>query len=75
MIKKSYYQRREDELKILISKAKVRNGLTDEGLAKKIGMPLSTFRKQKMHPGSMRMDYVWLLEELAGIGKEVNLYD
>lgn len=75
MPKKSYYQRREDELKILIAKVKVKNDLTDEGLAKKIGMPLSTFRKAKMRPGSMRVGYVWLLEELAGIGKEVNLYD
>ena len=39
-MKKSAYQQREDEVKILINEAKIRNNLTDEGLAKKIGMPL-----------------------------------
>lgn len=71
---KSYYQRREEELKILIAEAKVKNNLTDAALAKKIGMPHSTFGKQKLHPGSMRMDFVWAIERLAGRGRreEVN---
>lgn len=65
-MQKSYYQRREDELKILIAEAKVKNNLTDADLAKKIGMTYSTFGKQKLHPGSMRMDFVWAIERLAG---------
>lgn len=69
---KSYYQRREDELKLLISEAKIKNNLTDKELAKKIGMPYSTFGKQKLHPGLMRMDFVWLIEQLAG-RKEVQI--
>lgn len=65
---KSYYQRREDETKILIAEAKVKNNLTDEALAKRIGMTLSTLKKQKQHPGRMRLDYVWAIEKLAGKG-------
>lgn len=65
-MKKSAYQQREDEVKLLISEAKIRNNLTDEGLARKIGMPLSTLRNRKVHPGRYRMDDIWLLEQLAG---------
>ena len=63
---KSYYQRREDELKLLISEAKIRNHLTDKELAKKIGMPYNTFNKRKSHPGGLRVEYIWLIEKLAG---------
>lgn len=65
-MKKSAYQQREDEVKILINEVKVRNNLTDEGLAKKIGMPLGTLRNRKVHPGRYRLDDIWLLEQLAG---------
>lgn len=70
---KSYYQRREDEVKILIAKAKVRNNLTDAQLAKKIGMPHSTFGKQKLHPGTMRLEYVWAIEKMAGGREEATI--
>lgn len=63
---KSYYQQREDETKILIAEAKVRNNLTDVQLAQKIGIPLGTLRNQKSHPGRMRLDYIWAIEKLAG---------
>lgn len=66
MHKKNYYKQREDEMKILIATAKVRNNLTNEGLAKKIGMPASTFNKKTSHPGLFRCSQLWLLEELAG---------
>ena len=65
-MKKSAYQQHEDEVKILINEAKVRNNLTDEGLAKKIGMPLGTLRNRIVHPGRYRLDDIWLLEQLAG---------
>lgn len=39
-MKKSVYQQRGDKVKILINEARVRNNLNDEGLAKKIGMPV-----------------------------------
>ena len=65
-MKKSAYQRHEDEVKLLIHEAKVRNKLTDEGLAKRIGMPLSTLRNLKAHPGRYRLDDLWLFEQLAG---------
>lgn len=68
-MKKSLYQKKEDDVKLLINEAKIRNNLKDEGLAKKIGMPLNTFRKQKIHPGGMRLDYLWAIEELAGRGR------
>lgn len=68
MRKKSYYQQREDEIKITIAEAKVRHNLTDEALAKKIGMPLNTFNKKKVHPGEIKARYIWLMEELAGRG-------
>ena len=65
-MKKSAYQRQEDEVKLLFHEAKVRNNLTDEGLAKRIGMPLSTLRNRKAHPGRYRLDDLWLFEQLAG---------
>ena len=54
-MKKSAYQRHEDDVKLLIHEAKVRNNLTDEGLAKRIGMPLSTLRNRTVHPGRYRL--------------------
>lgn len=66
MVKKNYYKRREDDMKILIAAAKARNNLTNEKLAKKIGMPVSTFNKKTCHPGEFRCSQLWLLEELAG---------
>lgn len=69
---KSYYQRCEDEVKILITEAKVRNNLTDKDLAKKIGIKYNTFRNLKPHPGKLRLDYIWQIEKLAGRGREIN---
>lgn len=66
MLKKNYYRQREDDMKILIATAKTRNNLTNEKLAKKIGMPASTFSKKTCHPGEFRCSQLWLLEELAG---------
>lgn len=63
---KSYYQQREDEIKIIIAEAKIRHNLTDEELSKKIGMPFNTFNKKKLHPGELRGRHIWLLESLAG---------
>lgn len=65
-MKKSVYHQHEDEVKILINEAKVRNDLTDEGLAKKMGMPLPTLRNRKCNPGRFRMDDIWMIELLAG---------
>lgn len=65
-MKKSEYQRQEDEVKLLICEAKIRNNLTDEGLARKIGIPFSTLGKRKCHPGDFRMHHIWLIEQLAG---------
>ena len=66
MPKKSYYKQREDDMKILIATVKTRNNLTNKELAKKIGMPASTFNKKSCHPGLFRCSQLWLLEELAG---------
>ncbi len=66
MVKKSTYQKNADEVKILINEAKTRNDLTDEKLAKRIGMPLGTLRTRKCNPGRFRMDDIWLIEQLAG---------
>lgn len=66
MLKKNYYKRREDDMKILIAAAKARNNLNNQGLAKKIGMPVNTFNKKTCHPGLFRCSQLWLLEELAG---------
>lgn len=71
MLKKNYYEQREDEMKILIATAKVRNNLTNEGLAKKIGMPANTFNKKSCHPGLFRCSQLWLLEELAGQSRKL----
>lgn len=64
--KKNYYQQRSDDVRMLIAEAKVRNNLTGEGVAKKIGMPVNTFNKKACHPEEFRCKHVWLLEELAG---------
>lgn len=64
---RSYYKQREEEIKLLICQAKIKNKLTDAQLAKKIGMPLRTFMDKKAHPGEMRLDFLWAIEKLANV--------
>lgn len=66
MAKKTYFQRKEDDIKILISEAKTKNNLTDKALAKKIGMNPNTFSCMKLKPGDIDLKYIWRIEELAG---------
>lgn len=61
---------KEDEVKMLINEAKIKNHLTDEALAKKIGVSVSTLHKWKLQPGFFRLDHIWLIEQLAG--RELN---
>lgn len=64
---RSYYKQREEEIKLLICQAKIKNKLTDAQLAKKIGIPLRTFMDKKAHPGEMRLDFLWAIEKLANV--------
>lgn len=64
------YQHKEDEVKILINEAKIRNHLTDGGLAKKMGISVSTLHKWRQQPGFFRLEHIWLIEQLAG--RELN---
>lgn len=66
MSRKSYYQQREDDTKLLIAEARTRNNLTNKELAKKIGVPFNTFNKRTCHPGELKLSQLWLLEKLAG---------
>lgn len=65
-MKKSIYQQKEDDVKVLVYEAKVRNGLTDAGLAKRLGIAESTVRERNSQPGKYRMNDIWILEMLAG---------
>lgn len=66
MPKKTYYQKKEDDMKILIAEAKTRNNLDNKGLARKIGVSKSTIDHKACHPGNFSCSQLWLLEELAG---------
>lgn len=66
MLKKNYYKRREDDMKVLIAEAKARNNLDNKGLAKKIGVSHSSISHKTCHPGNFSCSQLWLLEELAG---------
>jgi len=66
MPQKSYYQQRQDEARLLIEAAKIKNNLTTAQLAKKIGMPFNTLNKLVCHPGRLRLEYIWAIEKLAG---------
>lgn len=65
MAKRSYYQRKSDEVSDTIHRAKRLHNLTDQALAKKIGMSYSDFSKKKNEPGRLRAEQIWAIEKLA----------
>lgn len=64
-MKKSYCAQRADELEILIQTVKTRHKLTNEQLAKKINVPLGTFKYWKSHKEKFPVGKIWLIEVLA----------
>jgi len=62
---KSYTQTRAEELRILISTVKIKHKLTDQQLAKKIGMKYGTFMEWKSNVGKFNAEKIWLLEVMA----------
>lgn len=62
---KSHAAQRAEELKILISTVKIKHKLTDQQLAKKIGMRYGTFKAWKSDVGKFNVEKIWLLEVMA----------
>ena len=62
--RRSYYQRRSDEVALKIHKAKLMHNLTDKELAQKIGMSYSNFSKKKSDPGGFRESQIWAIDKL-----------
>ncbi len=63
----SYSRQCSENLKAIIAEAKVRRHLTDEGIAKAMGMPLSSFTFRKSNPGRFRLEDIWLLCQVLEI--------
>jgi len=56
-----------DNLKAIIAEVKVRQHLTDEGVAKMLDMPLPTFKSRKGNPGRFRLEDIWRLCQVLEI--------
>lgn len=66
MKRKSTYQTQLDGVKVLMYEAKVRNDLTDQGLASLLGVTERTIRSRRDDPAGFTLDKFLLLLELAG---------
>jgi DNA-binding XRE family transcriptional regulator len=64
-MEKSHSMQRAEELRILIATVKIKHKLTNAQLAKKIGVPLSTFTYWKSHIEKFPVGKIWLIEVLA----------
>lgn len=66
MKRKSTYQSQLDGVKVLMYEAKVRNDLTDQGLASLLGVTERTLGSRRADPAGFTVDKLFLLLELAG---------
>lgn len=64
-MEKSHSMKRAEELRILIATVKIKHKLTNAQLAKKIGIPRSTFDYWKANIEKFPIGKIWLLEVLA----------
>lgn len=72
-MRKTAYRQLMDNTKVLLYEAKVRNDLTDEALAKKMGLSSRTIRERRSNPDLFTLDKLLILSELAG--KEIRFVD
>lgn len=72
-MKKNEYRCLMDSAKVLLYEAKVRNNLSDEGLAKKLGVSSRSIRERRRTPELLTLDKLIILSELAG--KEIKFID
>ena len=62
-----------DSAKVLLYEAKVRNNLSDEALAKRIGLSSRTIQERRRKPENLTLDKLAILSELAG--KEIKFVE
>ncbi len=70
MAAQSYSQIRSENIKVLIKEVKIRKHLTNEQLAKKLGMSLSTFVRRQAHPGEFNCYQMWLLAQMVDLSDD-----
>ena len=67
MPKVNGYQKRETDIRAWIAYGVIVSGVrTKKELAKRIGMPLSTFQYREAHPGTFKLEEIWRLESILG---------
>ena len=70
MPKVGSYVQRENEIRAWIAYGMAMAGIrTQKDLAKKIGMPQSSFQYRVSHPETFRLQEIWRLEKLIGSRK------
>lgn len=70
MPKVGSYVQRENEVRAWIAAGMALAGIkTQKDLAKKIGMPASSFQYRVSHPETLRLGEIWRLEKIIGSRK------
>lgn len=72
-MRKNGYRMLMDSAKVLLYEAKVRNNLSDEALAKRIGLSSRTIQERRRKPENLTLDKLAILSELAG--KEIKFVE
>lgn len=66
----SYSRQCGENLRAIIAEIKVRQHLTDAGMAKALNMPVATFKQRKQNPGRFRLEEIWLLYQALNVPDE-----
>ncbi|MGN0406196.1 MAG: hypothetical protein ACI4F1_13295 [Bariatricus sp.] len=65
-MKPAYSRPRSENVRAIIAEIKSRKGMTDEDIAKLLGISVSSFRHKKASPGRFRLEDIWLFVQLSG---------
>ncbi len=72
MPKVNTYTEREDRIRAWVAVGILKNRIkTKKDLAKRLGLPLSTFTYRLQHPETFRLSEVWRLEKVLGKMEDV----
>ena len=66
----AYTRKQSENVKAIIEEYRARRNLTNDALAKAIGIAPSTFDARKMNPGTFRLWEIWRMYEALGLPEE-----
>lgn len=67
----AYVRQKSENIQAIISEYKTRRKMTNDDIAKAVGLPVSTFKNRKTDPGRMRMEDIWMIFDVLDVPTDV----